>query len=213
MNLEGKEYFSKNYADYERQSSRRKLEFYVKLVRKWVPQGKTIFELGVGMGHFLQMASKEYVCQGCDINKFGLDKARARVPKAALLEGSFECIDIRTPPFAVIAWDVLEHIERLDDAMAFIYSSLDKYGFLIGIVPVFDGPLGSLASYLDKDLTHIWKLSRTEWIAKLNSHHFTVVDSGGVIRKLLFSRWYLHIIWPQCLLRRIGSAFYFVAQK
>ena len=211
--MEGQEYFRENYCDYERQSSERKLAFYMGLVRKWTPQGETVFELGVGMGHFLQKACEEYVCQGCDINEHGLAEAGSRAPAATIFKGSFECVGTEGRPFAVIAWDVLEHITKLDDALALIRSKLRESGFLIGIVPVYDGPLGWLVRRLDHDPSHVWKLSRAEWIAKLTDRGFRVVECGGVIRRLVFSRWYLHVVWPQCVLRRVGSAFYFVAER
>jgi SAM-dependent methyltransferase len=208
-----KHYFNENYVDYELQTSEPKLEFYLNLLRKWVPPGRAIFELGVGKGHFFQKAFSQYDCEGCDINEFGLEVARSKVPDAKLFWGSYECIPTDRAPYAVVAWDVLEHIPELDKALSVIYSRLEAGGFLIAIVPVYDGPLGWLVEYLDRDPTHVFKLSRREWIEKLKSHHFQLVETGAVIRKLIMSRWYLHLTRPRFMLRRIGSAYYFVAQK
>jgi ubiquinone/menaquinone biosynthesis C-methylase UbiE len=210
---EGEAYFRDNYPNYELQTSRRKLGFYMNLLRKWIPKGKPIFELGVGMGHFLKTAVSEYECGGCDINEFGLNIARSKVPNANILPGSYECVPMEPPPFAVVAWDVLEHIPELDTALSVIYSRISKGGFLIGVVPVYDGPLGWLVQCLDRDSSHASKLSRREWLSKLKKHNFKVVESGGIIRKLIWNRYYLHITRPQCLMRRIGSAYYFVGQK
>jgi len=210
---EGEVYFRGNYPNYELQTSQRKLGFYMNLLRKWIPKGKPIFELGVGMGHFLKTAVSEYECGGCDINEFGLNVARSKVPNANILPGSYECIPMEPPPFAVVAWDVLEHIPELDTALSVIYSRISKGGFLIGVVPVYDGPLGWLVQCLDRDSSHVSKLSRREWLNKLKKYNFNVVESGGIIRKLIWNRCYLHIIRPQCLMRHIGSAYYFVGQK
>lgn len=209
----GREYYSENYQDYQRQTSPRKLDFYLRLVKEWVPPGSHLFELGVGFGHFLERAAVDYVCSGSDVNAYGLEQAQRRVPRARLWEGSFERIPKDTPPAAVVAWDVLEHIQELDEALRCIRSRLRERGVLIGVVPVYDGPLGWLVDLLDHDPTHVSKWSRGKWTERLESHGFEIVDSGGVIRRLLLSRWYLHITRPQRVLRRTGSALYFVARK
>ncbi len=212
-NAIGKDYFSENYHDYERQTSRRKLDFYMRLVRKWVPAGSRLFELGVGKGHFLERATGQYACLGCDIDRHGLETARGRVPTAALYRGSVECIPGSPCPDAVVAWDVLEHLERLDEALRVIHSRLSDEGVLIGIVPVYDGPLGWLVRALDRDRTHVSRFSRSRWVQRLEEHGFEIVERGGTIRRLVLSRWYVHLTWPQSLLRSAGSAMYFVAKK
>jgi hypothetical protein len=173
------EYYRKNYVDYERQNSRRKLDFYLALVRRWVPRGSRLFELGVGAGHFLERASTEYVCSGSDVNLFGVTESRRRVPHADLHEGSFERIPTSPAPTVVVAWGVLEHVPDLDRALGYIRSRLPEPGFLIAVVPVYDGPLGWLVRRLDHDPTHVWKLGRREWIRILHRHGFEIVDSGG----------------------------------
>lgn len=206
-------YYDDNYINYELQTSLRKIEFYVNLLRKWIPPSQTIFELGIGKGHFLHAAMAYYKCAGCDINEFGVGAAKDKLPNADIVVGSYESIPTNPSPDAVVAWDVLEHIAALDEALSCIHSKIDKGGFLVGIVPVYDGPLGGLVRFLDSDQTHVSKLSRHQWLEKLRSHNFTIMESGGVIRKLIFNRYYFHIARPQFLMRHIGSAYYFVAQK
>jgi len=213
MNTEDAAYFTDNYPDYERQTSPAKLTFYMNLVNRWLEKGQRLFEIGVGQGHFLEKASQQYDCSGCDVNEYGLKITRQKVPSGELRLGSYESIPEDPKVHAVIAWDVLEHISKLDEALSVIYSRLEKAGFLIGIVPVYDGPLGWLVRRLDHDPTHVHKLSRKDWRDKLKKYNFQIVAFGGVIRKLMWSRWYLHLTWPQFLLRPIGSAYYFVAQK
>lgn len=209
----GQAYFENNYPDYELQTSAGKLDFYVNLLDKWVPGKKAVFELGVGLGGFLQAICSRYECMGSDINDFAVETTKAQCPEAELFLGSYECIPEEHGPDAVVAWDVLEHIADVDKAVSVIHSRIREGGFLIGIVPVYDGPLGWLVRTLDKDPTHLWKLSRKDWLEKLVEHDFDVVEWGGVIRRLVMNRWYVHLTRPQVLLRRIGSAFYFVAKK
>lgn len=212
MTCDGREYYDANYASYERQTPPRKLDFYMTLLRRRVPPGSRVFELGVGMGHFLERAAAEFTCSGCDVNPYGLMKARERVPTVPLLPGSVECIPTDPAVSAVVAWDVLEHLSDLDSALRAIRSRLARGGVLIAVVPVYDGPLGGLVRLLDRDPTHVSKLSRSAWLGKLREHGFEIVEHGGIVRRLVFSRWYLHVTWPQTLLRSAGSAIWFVAR-
>lgn len=211
--LDGVQYFRRCYGDYERQTSQRKLRFYLELVSAWVPAGKRLFELGVGMGHFLGMARECYACGGCDINSFAIDEARKKAPGTNLSEGSFETVPTDLPPDAIVSWDVLEHIESIDRAMEVIHKRLTDGGFLIGVVPVYDGWLGWLVHLLDHDPTHHHKWSRRQWMDLFQRSGFDIRQQGSILRRLVFRRWYLHLTRPQWLLRHIGSAWFFVGRK
>ena len=209
----GADYYAENYRDYERQNSDQKLEFYMKLLARWVPSGSRIFELGSGLGLFLQKATARYDCVACELNPYGAETSRSRVPDVVVHEGSVETIPAEPPPQAIVAWDVLEHISDLDSALETIHSRLVSGGFLIGVVPVYDSLLGPITRFLDHDPTHVWKISRHDWLDRLRQHSFEIVEYGGIIRKLIGSRWYLHLTSPQFLLRHCCSAIYFVARK
>jgi len=84
---------------------------------------------------------------------------------------------------------------------------------LLAAVPVYDSPLGLITRLLDHDPTHLWKLSRHDWLNRVGQHGFEIDDRGGIVRKLVGSRWYVHVTRPQFFLRRCSSAFYFVARK
>ncbi len=208
----GREYYAENYADYERQSSARKLDFYMQIVRRFAPAGSELFELGVGKGNFLAKAAAEYRCTGSEVNEYGLSEARRRAPGATLVAGSYEQIPTERPPAIVVAWDVLEHVAELDQALACIRARLAPSGHLIAVVPVYDGPLGGLVRALDHDETHVSKWARAAWNTTLQRHGFRVVAWGGIIRRLLFGRFYLHVTRPAWLLKRVGSAVWIVAE-
>jgi SAM-dependent methyltransferase len=205
-------YYTDNYIDYQRQNPPHKIRFYMDLVERWVRRGELIFELGVGLGVFLEKASEKFACQGCDINRHGIESTRKKLPRVPLFEGSYECIPTNPPPNAVVCWDILEHLSDLDAALNAIFSKLPKGGCLIGVVPVYDGPLGWLVHRLDKDPTHVTKVSRKEWLNRLCQHGFDVPEYGGIIRKLVGS-YYFHFVSPQSVLKRCGTALYFVACK
>ena len=208
----GKAYYAENYPDYERQNSEKKLKFYMKLLVRWVPAGGRIFELGSGLGLFLEKAATRYDCEACEVNPYGAETSRARVPNVVVHEGSVETLPTDSSPHAVVAWDVLEHISDLDCALAIIHSRLASGGFLIGVVPVYDSPLGWLTRLLDRDPTHVWKLSRHDWLDRVRKHGFEIVDYGGIVRKLIAGRWYVHVTSPKFLLRGCSGAIYFVAR-
>ncbi len=205
-------YYSDNYIDYAEQNPPHKIRFYMDLVERWVEKGERIFELGVGLGVFLESANEKFTCQGCDINRYAIDITQEKLPEVLVVEGSYESIPANPPPKAVVCWDSLEHLPDLDAALRSIFSKLPQGGYLIGVVPVYDGPLGWLVHFLDKDPTHVTKISRKGWLSRLNQHGFDVVEYGGVIRKLIGSH-YMHFVTPQIILKNCGTALYFVARK
>ena len=209
---QGEAYYVENYPDYAAQNPPRKLAFYRDLLRRHVRPGARLFELGVGLGLFLEAVRDEYECAGCDINVFGVERTRGRTGLERLRVGGVEVLDDEPAPDVVTSWDVLEHLPDLDGALRAIHARLAPGGVLIGVVPVYDGPLGWLVELLDKDPTHVTKQGRRFWLRKLAETGFEVREWGGILRKLIGSR-YVHLTRPQPLLRPIGSALYFVARK
>ncbi len=206
-------YYADNYPDYAAQNPAHKLGFYRGLLRRHVDPGARLFELGVGLGLFLETVRSEYECSGCDINDYGVEQTRRRTGLSSLRVGSTETLSGESPdvPDVVVAWDVLEHLPDLDEALRAIHAGLAPGGHLIAVVPVYDGPLGWLVTLLDKDPTHVTKESRRFWLRKLAAAGFEVREWGGILRRLVGSH-YVHLTRPQPLLRRIGSALYFVAE-
>lgn len=213
MSVDGREYYRSNYSSYERQNSARKIDFYMSLLQKWAPKGSHVHELGVGLGLFLARASRDYQCSGSDVNQFGVAETRRRSPELSVFHGSVEQIPTRPSTDVVVAWDVLEHIPEIGPALDVVCDRLPRGGVLIGVVPVYDGPLGWVVTLLDKDPTHVSKWPRKEWLTTLREHGFSVVESGGIIRRLVFRRFYLHLTRPQFIMRHAGSALWFVARK
>ena len=205
-------YYTDNYINYEKQNPPHKIKFYMDLVGHWVGKDERIFELGVGLGMFLERAIEKYDCQGCDINRYAIETTHKKLPQVPLFEGSYECIPTNPSPNAVVGWDTLEHLPDLDAALNSIFSTLPKKGYLIGVVPVYDGPLGWVVHFLDKDPTHVTKISRKQWLRHLKQHGFDVVEYGEIIRKLIGSH-YFHFVRPQIILKSCGTALYFAARK
>ncbi len=205
-------YYRDNYPDYAAQNPAHKLAFYRRLLRRHVSPGAHLFELGVGLGRFLETVRSDYRCAGCDINAFGVEQTRRRTGVERLHVGSVETLNEEPAPDVVVAWDVLEHLPELDGALRAVHARLARGGHLIGVVPVYDGPLGWLVTLLDKDPTHVTKEARRCWLRRLTAAGFEIREWGGILRRLIGSR-YLHLTAPQPLLRRTGSALYFAARK
>lgn len=205
-------YYDENYPNYLAQNPEHKLGFYRGLVRRYVPYGASLFELGVGQGLFLGQVSRDYRCSGCDINEYGVERTRASTGLDSISVGSTERLLSGTPRDAVVAWDVLEHLPNLPLSLQHIRDALVTGGHLIAVVPVYDGPLGWLVHALDNDPTHLTKRGRRFWLSELVTAGFEVQEWGGILRKLVDSR-YLHLTVPQKLLRQIGSAIYFCARR
>ena len=209
----GERYYREQYRDYDRQNSARKIGFYMRLVRRWARPHARVHEIGTGLGAFLAEATREFQCSGSEVNEYGLEMTRRRAGGADLSHGSYERIPHSPGPDVVVAWDVLEHMPDLDRALDCVKTRLPPGGLLMAVVPVYDGPLGPVVRWLDRDPTHVWKWPRSRWIQTLTDHGFELVETGGVVRYLVAGRWYLHLTRPAGLWRQIGSAFWFVARR
>jgi len=89
----------------------------------------------------------------------------------------------------------MEHTDNLAGSLKKIKSWLKPGGLLIVVVPVYDGVFGTIGGWLDKDVTHVQKLSRWNWL-KLFENNFKVLQKQGVIRYSLTGRIYLHFMFP-----------------
>ena len=70
--MDGEQYYRENYPNYQRQNPAYKIDFYMGLLNRWMPTGGRLFELGVGLGLFMERASKKYTCFGADINNYAI---------------------------------------------------------------------------------------------------------------------------------------------
>ncbi len=213
MNESGRKYFDACYPDYDAQNKPAKISFYLNLVRRYVREGEDIFELGVGLGKFIRAAQGCYKVSGCDPNGYAVAETSRMTPAARIFTGSFETIQCVSAPAAVVSWDVLEHVPELNRALQAIRSRLAPGGILIAVVPVYDGPLGWLVGLLDRDPTHVWKRSRRWWYNMIKESGFELIEHGGILRKMLFGKCYLHWTRPRWIWRWAGSAVYFAARK
>lgn len=201
-------YFDTAYRDYESQNPPAKLDHYLDVIVTRSPTVEpSLLDVGCGRGAFLERASSRFPAWdlfGTDIDAEGVSTTEVRVPGATIRRG--DAGDIPFPPesFDVIAaWDVLEHVSDLDVALSEIRRCLKPAGLLTIVVPVYDGVTGPLVRLLDRDPTHIHKMSRDLWVSIINEH-FDDLEWHGIHRYLLTRALYLHR--PTRRMRRAAGA-------
>jgi len=144
------------------------------------------------------------------VSRFATEQAAQAVPDA-----TFAQADIDTIPFpglfdVITAFDVIEHVPSLELVASTVRSKLSPGGHFIFVVPVYDGPTGPIVRLLDKDETHVHKVSRGSWLGWAG-HNFTLVEWCGIYRYLVPGLGYLHL--PTRLWRRWTPAIAVVARK
>ncbi len=188
-------YYAKQYRDYERQNPARKLAFYREMVGKAVggiPRPR-ILDIGCAFGHFLSSLPAHWERYGIDASEYAIGEAARRVPDAHFaVTGRGRCTFDGTFD-AITAFDVLEHIEAIDDIFDWITGCLKPGGGLVFVVPVYDGPTGPLVSLLDRDPTHVHKKPRSYWLRRADPR-LELVDWCGVFRYLIPAGPYVHVV-------------------
>jgi SAM-dependent methyltransferase len=178
-------YYEQCYPDYTAQNPIYKLRYYRKLVVEHASTGqrRSIVDIGCAFGDFLSIVPDTWYRLGVDRNQFAISYARKRFPSIEFEQrGDFS---LPLPDVDVItAFDVLEHVSDVTSALSQIKASLRSGGVLVAVVPVYDGPLGGMVHALDKDPTHVHKLSRAAW-HDLIARHFDIVHYEGIFRFLV----------------------------
>ena len=205
-------YFDSVYRNYAQQNPPRKLRFYRRLLERHLPKRNSplVLDLGCAFGYFLEALNEDYVKVGMDMSHHAIAEAVRRVPHARLAVA-----DCARPPFAlrcdaIVALDVLEHVPALDQACEFIQRSLAPDGVFLFVVPVYDGILGPVVEWLDRDPTHVHKRSRDWWLDWAN-RNFEVIAWTGILRYLIAPGCYIHL--PGRATRQIAPAIAVVAKS
>lgn len=126
------------------------------LERLHVAKAERVLEVGIGTGRMLEELCAKYQAVGLDAATDALNLAKSRVPDR-LIQGALSNMPFGNNIFsAVIALDVLEHIERDFQAVKEMLRVLAPGGFLLLTVPAFQ----VLWSYWDESLGHKRRYSR-----------------------------------------------------
>ena len=207
-----RDYFERSYSDYDLQNPARKLEFYRGLVERAASgiERPRILDIGCAFGKFLATLDPRWQRFGLDVSEYAIQQARRSVPNATFQVGSAAQIPFDVAFDVVTAFDVLEHLTSLERLRTAVRSKLRWGGYFIFVVPVYDGVTGPIIRRLDRDTTHVQKMSRDFWLA-WSREGFSLVGWRGVFRGTLFRRLYIH--HPTSLLRRFTPAIVVIARN
>jgi SAM-dependent methyltransferase len=150
----------------------------------YFPTARSFLEVGCGTGYVLtglRDAAPQLALAGSELFPQALTYARRRVPDVTLYQ-----LDARRLPFAgewdvVGAFDVLEHIEDDEAALASIRGALREGGGILVTVPQHP----RLWSAADDYAYHVRRYTRAEMGGKLERAGFTVLRLTSFVTLLL----------------------------
>lgn len=159
-----------------------------KVMRRHFPQAANILEIGCGTGFVLANIRATYPAarlSGSDIFTEGLGFAKQRVPSATLFQMDATAIPFREEFDLVGAFDVLEHIEDDELALAQIHAACRSGGGVIFTVPQHP----SLWSRMDEYAHHKRRYTRAELLEKMQKAGFKVRYATSFVTLLLPAMW------------------------
>jgi SAM-dependent methyltransferase len=199
------EYFQTIYgAAYDQRNPRYKHRSYLREVKRVARTGGALLDVGCAYGAFLREAAGDFVCSGCDISAHAVRVAAARVPTARIFHAAIHEIEPSAAYDVITCFDVLEHVPDIDRALLHLRTLLKPGAALVATMPVYDTLVGRLVERLDRDPTHVHKLSRYEWLDRITAAGFRLVSWKGILRYYGGGPCYLH--WCGNIVRRFSPA-------
>ncbi len=199
------DYFGGVYGDaYDRRNPRYKHRSYLREVERVAPAGGRLLDVGCGYGSFLREAAGEFEIYGCDVSAHAVEVATKRVPSAAIVQTDISGIQSTVTYDVITCFDVLEHVPDVGGALSHLRGLLNAGGALAATMPVYDTPVGKLVGILDRDPTHVHKISRYQWLGLIEEAGFQQIGWKGILRYYLGGPVYLH--WCGKAVRRFSPA-------
>jgi SAM-dependent methyltransferase len=200
----GPDYYQTIYRHYERQNPGYKHAFYRDLILEHAGGSSArILDVGCAFGGFVSSMPDAWDRYGIDVSSFAIQRGRAMYPKVQLAAATLDTNPFDGPFDVLTSFDVIEHIQDLENVALHVRSLLRPGGLFVFVVPTYDGPLGPIVHLLDRDPTHIHKTNRKFWL-DWAARHFEVEEWTGIFRMLLPSGPYIH--WPARPLRSLAPA-------
>jgi SAM-dependent methyltransferase len=150
-----------------------------RLCRRWFPAARRVLEIGCGTGFVLGALAQAFPAAelvGAELHPAGLAPARRRLgTRAAFAQMDARRITARRAFDLICAFDVVEHIEEDEAALASMHAALRPGGGVAIAVPQHPW----LWSAADEAAHHVRRYRRGELEAKLETAGFRVLFSGS----------------------------------
>jgi SAM-dependent methyltransferase len=164
--LYGEDYFrGAEYRDYlaDRAAHEANFRARVKRLRRWLPGGRRLFEIGCSYGLFLNLARADWDVRGCDIAR---EPCRYAVEQLGLSVQCGDFLDSALEPGEVDAFCMWDTIEHLDDPAAYL-AEIARVLSDGGLLALTTGDIDSLLARAQGPRwrqihppTHLWYFSR-----------------------------------------------------
>jgi SAM-dependent methyltransferase len=161
----------------------------IKNIKKYKIKGE-VLEIGCAFGFLLERISSFFEeIYGFDVSEFAVGKAKKNIPKAKLSVGDINQDDF---PYKdrkfdlVLALDVLEHTDSIENSLKKIARILKDGGYLIISVPIKDSFFGKLFNIFDRDVSHISVPDRKELFEVINKYDLTIVKKRYFFNMIFF---------------------------
>lgn len=153
-------------------------------IDRWFPDARSFLEVGCGTGYVLSAildSRPDLEAVGAELFPEGLRVARRRLEGVPLAQMDARSLDIDAAFDVVGAFDVLEHIDRDDDALRAMFTALRPGGGLVVTVPQHRW----LWSEADEFAGHARRYTRRELTQRMLATGFELVWTTSFVTFLL----------------------------
>jgi len=162
-------------------------------------QGGKLFEIGCGKGEFLKLAARHFDVKGMDLSRYATRNAATNVI-SRVRYGDIEKEKINQDEYdAIVAFNVLEHLQNPGNVLAKLFQSLKANGVLIGSVPLNYAIIGRIHTLITNivDRTHVSTYQPQRWKELFQDTGFSHIRFFGEItigkNRSVYMR---HQYWP-----------------
>ena len=221
-------YKEKNLFDLDRGERPFLYSFWMRKLKKLLPDEARVLDIGCCTGYFLRHIEKRFNVFGMDISKIAIREAKNRT-RAALSVGDAQELPFGNNSFkAIIAFDIVEHLNNCEAFFSQVHRILNDRGYLIFSTPNPES-LGSRlkprVSNSQEDAnncrklvwfgwheTHINIKTIKEWRDIMDNHGFNILKDGtDTLWDIPYIKWLPY--WMQKILLMSFQSLYFTFMK
>jgi len=137
----------------------------------------SVCDVGCGPGYFLVRCERAgWRAFGIDISRFAISEARKRTAAELAIGDAQRGIPFNKQFDAATAFDILEHLDRPETALADVFSHLKMGGILLLTTPNPRSGFWNRISDWRKDPTHVSVHTKSEWTKLLQKAGFAVLS-------------------------------------